>query len=159
MGQATEQKEKEQRRLVTANRPYLIFMALALTVVGACGVGYACFDSGLATWSRILLGVGGGFLLASSVFAWYILTVYMAVEGDSLTVKFIHTTRVQAADISYIEWTYFNARPGNCYVNTKDGRSILLQKKMFSRELLPVLSDFGERNGITQRGLEEIKKK
>ena len=38
MGQATEQKEKEQRRLVTANRPYLIFMALALTVVGSCGV-------------------------------------------------------------------------------------------------------------------------
>lgn len=158
--QARGMAEKQETcKLVYANRPYLIFLSLALTVVGLFGLGYAVLDGGMTTWTRILFGVGGGFLLASSVFGWYMLTVRLTVGRDRLTVKLMHTTELEAADIEYIEWTYFAARPGNCYINTKDGRSIMLQKKMFSRELLPVLSAFGERNGILQRGLDSLRQK
>ncbi|MCI8360625.1 MAG: hypothetical protein HFE86_04730 [Clostridiales bacterium] len=110
-------------------------------------------------WTRVLFGVGGGFLLASSIFGWYMLTVRLTVERERLTVKLMRVTALSAADIEYIEWSYFSARPGNCYINTKDGRSIMLQKKMFSRDLLPVLSSFGERNGILQRGLDGLQQK
>lgn len=152
-------EKQEACKLVYANRPYLIFLSLALTIVGFFGLGYAAFDSDMTTWPRVLFGVGGGFLLASSVFGWYMLTVRLTVGRDRLRVKLVHTTELEAADIEYIEWTYFTARPGNCYINTKDGRSFMLQKKMFSRDLLPVLSAFGERNGILQRGLDTVRRK
>ena len=150
---------KEEGKLVHANRPYLIFLALALTVVGLCGVGYAALDGGMAAWTRVLFGAGGGFLLASSVFGWYMLTVRLTVGRERLRVKLMHEREIEAADIEYIEWSYFTARPGNCYINLKDGRSVMLQKKMFSRELLPALSAFGERNGILQRGLDAAENK
>ncbi len=153
------EKTEESCKLVYANRPYLAFLSLALTLVGLFGLGYAAFDGDMTLWTRVLFGVGGGFLLASSIFGWYMLTVRLTVERERLTVKLMRVTALSAADIEYIEWSYFSARPGNCYINTKDGRSIMLQKKMFSRDLLPVLSSFGERNGILQRGLDGLQQK
>ena len=155
--QPADKKEERPAVLVAANRPYLIFLSLALTVVGLLSVGYAALDGSLSLSTRLLFGLGGGFLLAASVFGWYMLTVRLTIYEDSLTVKLMHQKIIKAEEIEYIEWTWFSARPGNCYINLKDGRTTLLQKKLFSRALQPALVAFGERNGIRQRGLEQEK--
>lgn len=149
------QKEEQPAVLVGANRPYLVFLSMALTIVGLCGIGYAALDGGMSVATRLLFGLGGGFLLAASVFGWYMLTVRLTLYKDRLEIKLAHKREVGADEIEYIEWTWFSSRPGNCYVNLRDGRTVLLQRKLFSRDLKPLLSAFAERNGIRQRGLED----
>ncbi|MCI8359768.1 MAG: hypothetical protein HFE86_00335, partial [Clostridiales bacterium] len=56
------EKTEESCKLVYANRPYLAFLSLALTLVGLFGLGYAAFDGDMTLWTRVLFGVGGGFL-------------------------------------------------------------------------------------------------
>lgn len=145
-------------RLIPPNRPYLWFLGLALIVVGAAGVLYGCLDGTVSAMIRVLFVLGGVVLLAASVFVFWLLTTRILVFKEKIVVKLRREQEIPAGEIEYIEWTWYRAGQGNCYINLKDGRSVALQRKLFSPALLPVLSEFAGQNGVRQRGLEESEK-
>lgn len=153
------QKEERKETVIPANRGYIGFLAAALTAVGVLGMIYSILESRVPLSTRLVFGIGGGVLLLTAVCAWYMLFVKVTIRNIDFTVKLIKERTVAAADIEYVEWSWFYAQPGNCYVNLKNGTMVLLQRKLFNKALREELVLFCESNHVNQRGLDADKKK
>lgn len=137
--------------IIPSNKTYLWFLGLLSLVIGVSGIFYSVFSPDVDF--RALYFTGSVLLIACSALSFAFSSFKVLLYEDKITLRNFKTYSFDIFQIEYIDWTWYEQRQGSCYIGLKDGRSYGLLRKLYSKRLYDILSEYAKQNSIPQRGI------
>lgn len=137
---------------IPSNKIYLGFLGLVSLIIGIAGIYYSVFAPDADF--RVPYFVGSAVLIICSMLSFVFSSFKILLFDRKITIKNFKTVSFDIAEIEYIDWTWYNQRQGNCYINLKNGRSYSLIRRLYSKALYDVLTEYAINKSIQQRGID-----
>lgn len=138
--------------VISSNRIYLWFLGMSSLIIGIIGIYYSVFNP--AAQYPVLYFIGSLLLIVCSVLSFVFSSFKILLYDDKITIKSFKRVSFDISQIECIDWTWYVQRQGSCYISLKNGSSYSLLRRLYSKRLYDILSEYASKNSIPQRGID-----